>query len=96
MPGLNAYTDPAGPYAFATYDHWYGKDGDDSTLEPADVLLANLLSLRLGWLAVVPLFAAGEGPAKSLRSALTTALHELQNVENFEHYDSVDALEDAI
>jgi hypothetical protein len=71
--------------------------GDVSgSLTPADVLMANLLSLKLGWEEVVPLFAEGDGPAQSLREKLNIALTELAGTEHFEDYDSVEKLETAV
>jgi hypothetical protein len=52
---LNTYTHPDGEYAFATYDQSAIHDGP---LTAADILMANLLSLRLTWQDVTPLFAA--------------------------------------
>ncbi|MFB9403427.1 DUF6308 family protein [Pseudarthrobacter polychromogenes] len=90
---LRAYTSPSGHFAFATYD----VQGDtSSSLTPADVLMANLLSLKLGWEEVVPLFAEGDGPAQSLREKLNLALTDLAVTEHFEDYDSVEKLETAV
>lgn len=83
---LERYTDPAGHFAFATYDCLYGPD---QALTPADVLMANLLSLRLGWQEVIPLFAEGDGPPQRLRRALDRALVDLADKPNFEDHNSV-------
>lgn len=104
MPGLASkqndaaeifarYADPRDHYSFQTYDHWYGHDGP---LIPSDVLMANLMSLRLGWQEVIPLFAAGDGPHQRLRVALGRALDDLSRSDRFESYESVDALEAAV
>lgn len=87
------YTDPRNAYAFTTYDRSIVHDGP---LTPADVLLANLLSLRLGWRQVVPLFAEREGPERDLRLALDTALDNLRDARPFESYETLDELEDAV
>lgn len=68
------YTSPSSHYGFATYDVL---SDPHSPLSPADVLMANLLSLKLGWQEVVPLFAEGIGPAQELRQRLDAALTEL-------------------
>jgi hypothetical protein len=67
---LDEYTDPTRHYAFASYD---GAPVHDGPITPADILMANLLSLRLGWEDVIPLFASG-GRFAPLRSALDAAL----------------------
>lgn len=90
---LGKYMDPRGSYAFDTYDHWYGADGP---LVPSDVLLANLMSLRLGWREVIPLFAEGDGEGPALRRSLDKALTDLTSAKNFEDYDSVQDLEQAM
>ncbi|MGB9036241.1 MAG: hypothetical protein WCC45_17145, partial [Paeniglutamicibacter sp.] len=57
---LDRYTSKTLGYAFNTYD----LQGDsDFPLTPADVLMANLLSLRLSARDVIPLFTDGDGPA---------------------------------
>jgi len=69
---LGRYTDPAGCYAFVTYDQAPIHGGP---VTAGDVLMANLLSLRLGWEDVIPLFALGEErPYAGLRRALDEAL----------------------
>jgi hypothetical protein len=90
---LDRYTEPTSHHSFSTYDHWYGSDGP---LAPADVLLANLMSLRLGWRQVIPLFADGKGPALGLRVALDEALTQLSSARAFEDHDSVEDLEDTL
>jgi hypothetical protein len=90
---LAEYTDPSSHYAFHTYDRL----GDPAApLEPQDVLLANLLSLRLGWREVIPLFADGDGDPQALRSALDEALIRLRRAESFEDHPSLDALEETV
>lgn len=90
---VDRYTSPSGHFAFATYDHWYGYDGP---LTPADVLLANLLSLRLTWREVIPLFAAGHGDAQALRAALDNALVSLAPARALSDHSSVQDLEDTV
>jgi len=51
---LRRYTDTGHGYAFATYDQSPIHNGK---LLPADILMANLLNLRLEWRDVIPLFA---------------------------------------
>lgn len=88
-----AYVSPGAHFAFTTYD----VQGDDvSPLSPADVLMANLLSLKLGWQEVVPLFAEGDGPAQELRRKLDTALSELAEAKPFEEFDSLEELEECV
>jgi hypothetical protein len=53
---LREFTNPAGAYAFTTYDNTPVHDGP---LTPGDIFMANLLSLKLGWQKVIPLFADG-------------------------------------
>ena len=66
---LERYTCRPLGYAFNTYDHL----GEvDTPISPGDVLMANLLSLKLSAPEVIPLFADGDGPAQQLRKALTT------------------------
>lgn len=90
---IAAYTDPRSNYAFATYDCSNVQEGP---LTPADVLMANLLSLRLGWRQVVPLFADREGPERDLRLALDTALDALRDARPYESYERLDELEHAV
>lgn len=87
---LNEYTDPTGLYAFGTYDRLYGSE---AALTPGDVLLANLMSLRLGWRDVVPLFAEGQGHPQTLRKALDRALTDLAQAPAFEDHGSLNDLE---
>jgi hypothetical protein len=61
---LDEFTDPSEHYAFVTYDQAAVHDGP---LTAADVLMANLLSLRLGWRDVIPLFADEDAPETALR-----------------------------
>jgi hypothetical protein len=83
---LDSYTDPAGLYAFVTYDL---ADVHDGPLTAADVLLANLLGLRLGWRDVVPLFADNDSPPTRLRLALDAALTEARALPSLEECDDV-------
>ena len=53
---LDEFTDPSEHYAFATYDQAAVHDGP---LTAAGFLMANLLSLQLGWRDVIPLSAGG-------------------------------------
>lgn len=90
---LDRYTSTALGYAFNTYDH----QGDsDFHLTPADVLMANLLSLRLSARDVIPLFTDGDGPAQRLRTALDNALDDLRDADPFESYDELPMLEQAV
>ena len=90
---LNRYTDPAGLFAFHTYDRL---PDPGAPLTPEDILLANLLSLRLGWPEVIPLFADGEEAPQALRAAMESALTALRNAPAFEDFASIEALEDAL
>lgn len=87
---LDDYTNPAGTYAFRTYDNAPANTGP---LLSEDILAANLLSLRLGWREVVPLFADGHDAGNALREALDHALTALADSPAFEDHDSTDALE---
>ncbi|SKB54597.1 hypothetical protein SAMN05660473_01281 [Arthrobacter sp. 49Tsu3.1M3] len=90
---LETYTDPANHYSFRTYDR---QSEVDAPLTAADVLSANLLSLKLGWRDAIPMFADGDGPEQRLRVALDAALEELRDAKAFESYESVEALEQAV
>jgi hypothetical protein len=92
---LASYTDPANHFAFHTYDR-LGDPG--APLSAEDVLLANLLSLRLGWREVIPLFSTNgaDGNAHALRDALDAALVALRNVDPFEDHPSVEHLEETV
>ncbi len=68
---LDAYCDPASAFAFSTYDRLYEHAG---VLTPLDCLAANLLSLRLGWRQVTPLFQQTDSPAVRLRLAMQQIL----------------------
>ncbi|GAA0739591.1 hypothetical protein GCM10010199_63710 [Dactylosporangium roseum] len=83
---LNAYTDPAGCFAFTTYDQAAIHDGP---ITAADILMANLLSLRLGWSDVTPLFSAAESRFSVLRQALDDALDEVRHLPGLEDCDDV-------
>jgi hypothetical protein len=69
---LDTYTDPAQLYAFGTYDSWWQRSPDRIT--PADVFMANCLSLRLGAPEVAPLFGPSDTPATRLLRAMQTVL----------------------
>lgn len=90
---LDRYTDPASHFAFNTYDRL---PNPDAPLTPEDVLLANLLSLRLGWPEVTPLFAAGDDKPQALRRALEEALTWLRDAPAFEESASIEELEDVL
>jgi hypothetical protein len=81
---LDSYTDPAGLYAFATYDL---ADVRGGPLTASDVLMANLLGLRLGWRDVVPLFADTDSAPSRLRRALDAALAEARDLPPLEDCD---------
>jgi hypothetical protein len=90
---LDRYTSASNHYAFNTYD----VQGDiEAPLSPSDVLMANLLSLKLSWQEVIPLFAEGDGPQQRLRAALDRALVELKDKPPFESYETYEALEAAV
>lgn len=90
---LERYTSRTHAYAFNTYDH----QGDvDAPLSPSDVLMANLLSLKLSARDVIPLFTNGDGPTQRLRKAIDQALVELRDVDCFESYDDLSRLEEAV
>lgn len=86
---IAAYCDVRSHYAYRTYDRVTA----DGALAPEDVLMANLLSLRLTWQDVIPLFAEGVGSAQQLRRSLNRALSELARVPAFEDHTSVESLE---
>lgn len=89
---LDRYTSITAGYAFNTYDN---RGELDLPITPADVLMANLLSLRLSGNNVIPLFIDGDGPAQYLREMLDNALVELRDAESFESYDTLSKLEQA-
>jgi hypothetical protein len=78
------YTDAAKHFSFRTYDVLPLNQGD--SLRPEDVLAANLLSLRLSWPEVIPLFAVGDGPPQQLLGALNGALVRMRKASPFESY----------
>jgi hypothetical protein len=90
---VERYTSKTLGYAFNTYDHQGEVDGP---LEPADVLMANLLSLQLSARDVIPLFTDGDGPAQRLRESLDKALVDLRDADCFESYDELSGLESAV
>src|SRR5215470_8622793 len=71
---LDGFTDPTKLYAFATYDRAEVHEGP---LTAADVLMANLLSLRLGWRDVIPLFTEQTHPRQHWAGHLTPLLTKL-------------------
>ncbi|MGY1729289.1 DUF6308 family protein [Geodermatophilus sp. SYSU D01062] len=87
---LAEYTDLTGSYAFATYDHWWGRSPDRIT--PAEVYMANCLSLRLSAREVSPLFAAKDSPAMRLRDAMQLVLDRVPSDGSvrFEDLASID------
>ncbi|MEJ1179268.1 MULTISPECIES: DUF6308 family protein [unclassified Pseudarthrobacter] len=90
---VERYTSRTLGYAFNTYDH----QGDvDAPLSPSDVLMANLLSLKLSASDVIPLFMDGNGPAQQLRKAIDKALVDLRDADCFESYDDVSRLEQSV
>lgn len=91
---LDEYTDGAKHYAFRTYDRAPLNQGD--ALLPEDVLAANLLSLKLSWQEVVPLFAKGDGPPQRLLAALNTSLPTLRAAGAFEGYESAEEMQSAL
>jgi hypothetical protein len=87
---LGTYTAPSGRYSFRTYD---GRAENFGDLKPSDVLMANLLSLKLSGADVTPLFTEGDGPAQTLLKALNNADRLLRNVNPIEVYPSASAYE---
>lgn len=88
------YVDPERHFAFGTYDvEPLPREG--GRIRAEDVLAANLLSLRLGWREVIPLFAAGDGPAQRLRAALDDAVAAMRSAPNFEDHEDEASLTDA-
>jgi hypothetical protein len=51
--------------------------------------MANLLSLRLGWRDVIPLFAQADTPETALRRALDAALDEARSLPALEDCDDI-------
>lgn len=68
---LARYTDVHGDRAFHTYD----RQGDPSTLTPLDCLAPALLSVRIGWRQVIPLFRPA-GPAADVLRAMQAVLDD--------------------
>lgn len=85
-PTVRDYTDAAKHFAFRTYDVFPLNQGD--SLRGEDVLAANLLSLRLSWPEVIPLFAVGDGPPQQLLEALNAALVQMRKASPYESYAS--------
>ncbi|WP_323960505.1 hypothetical protein GC088_03325 [Arthrobacter sp. JZ12] len=90
---LDKYMSRSSGYAFNTYDL---QGPVDAPLTPADVLMANLLSLQLSARDVIPLFADGHSPAQNLKQALDEALTELKDAKPFESYENLSDLEHAV
>ncbi|MFF4147332.1 DUF6308 family protein [Streptomyces sp. NPDC001698] len=66
---LQTYIDPRGPRAFRTYD-W---QGDPQRLSPLDCLAPALLSVRMGYKQVIPLFRP-DGPGAEVLQAMEAVL----------------------
>ena len=81
---LGEFTDRSGSFAFATYDQ---ADVHAGPITAADVLMANLLGLNLGWRDVIPLFADDGLPPAQLRRALDAALDEARQLPDLEACD---------
>lgn len=97
-PFLKSYMDPRSDYSFTTYDVCPQNTSD--SLRPEDLLVANLLSLRLTAKHVVPLFAAtesseGAGPGAP-RRALDEVLVALRPAAAFKSFSSAEAMQDAL
>ncbi|MFF1883861.1 DUF6308 family protein [Pseudarthrobacter sp. NPDC058196] len=90
---LDRYTSRTHAYAFNTYDQ---QGAVDAPLSPSDVLMANLLSLKLSALDVIPLFTDGDGPAQHVRKAVDQALLDLRDTDSFESYKDLSGLEQAV
>lgn len=86
---VEEYINPAGAYAFNTYDLSPVPNG---ALEPSDIMMANLLNLNLRAKYVIPVFAEA-GPAKELRAALDRAITDLPTDKAFEDFDSAEDFE---
>lgn len=78
---LDEFTDRSGLFAFLTYDQANVHAGP---ITAADVLMANLLGLKLGWRDVIPLFADDDLPPAQLRQALDAALDEARALPDLE------------
>lgn len=85
------YTDPTKAYAFRTYD--VAPQNQSDRLSAEDILAANLLSLRLTWQHVTPLFAVGDGPPQRLLACLNDALATSRLAPKFEEIAPEDELE---
>src|SRR3954467_11376316 len=87
---VDTYTDPVQLYAFATYDSWWQRTPDRIT--PADVFMANCLSLRLGAPEVAPLFGPAGTPATRLLRRMQDVLGEAPSDDGvrFEDLTSID------
>lgn len=94
---LNEYTNRAGSFAFNTYD--VAPPNPGGPLRAEDILVANLLSLRLGWREVTPLFAelpeSGSGPAgdktgapQTLLARMNGAIVSMRSAPPFEEIES--------
>lgn len=80
---LARYTDVNGDRAFRTYD----SQGDPSTLTPLDCLAPALLSVRIGWQQIIPLFRPS-GPAATVLKAMQAVLDDPRcTTADFIHVD---------
>lgn len=99
---VDDYTNPRKHYAFHTYDLSPLNKG--MALRPEDILAANLLSLRLGWRQVIPLFAdrvdadtadaEAQNAPQELLARMNEALAALQPAPPFETIESEAELEE--
>lgn len=90
---LDSYTSTARGYAFNTY---YIQGAVDAPLTPADVLMANLLTLQLSARDVIPLLVDDGGPTQRLRVMLDQALVELRDLPPFESHEDLSPIEQAL
>lgn len=84
---LDAYTDPAGHFAFHTYDRLYGFSG---RLTALDCFAAKLLSLRLGQEHVIPLFQQGSSHHTALLDSMQRLLDRTDAAASFRNSESID------
>ena len=81
---LERYTDPAGRFAWHTYD----RQGDSASLEPIDCLAPALLDARVDGRTVVAMFAQDDSPERILLEALQAVLsHNESSLAQFEVQD---------
>jgi hypothetical protein len=88
---LSDYTDLSGPYAFPTYDSWWGRAPD--RISPAEVFMANCLSLTLTASDVAPLFVSGDTPATRLLTAMRRVLDDVP-AEGGPRFQDLGSIED--